>query len=321
MQSPINYSSKIYVAGHKGMAGSAIVRQLKQEGFKNIITAQRSELDLSDQSNVRFFFKENKLDCVVLAAAKVGGIQANNDYPAEFIYQNLAIQSNVIFESYKSGIKNLLFLGSACIYPKNSDQPMVESDLLSGKLESTNEPYAIAKIAGIKLCESFNRQYGTDYRSVMPTNLYGPNDNFHKENSHVLPAFIRRFHEAKINDLKNVSIWGTGTPKREFLHVHDMASACVHIMKIPQEKFKEYINPMVSHINVGGNNEVSIKELAELVKSIVGYKGNLLFDHSKPDGVERKFLDSSILSSLGWHYKINLEDGIKQTYEWYCNRL
>ena len=260
MQSPINYSSKIYVAGHKGMAGSAIVRQLKQEGFKNIITAQRSELDLSDQSNVRFFFKENKLDCVVLAAAKVGGIQANNNYPAEFIYQNLAIQSNVIFESYKSGIKNLLFLGSACIYPKNSDQPMVESDLLSGKLESTNEPYAIAKIAGIKLCESFNRQYGTDYRSVMPTNLYGPNDNFHKENSHVLPAFIRRFHEAKINDLKNVSIWGTGTPKREFLHVHDMASACVHIMKIPQEKLEEYINPMVSHINVGGKNEVSIKE-------------------------------------------------------------
>ena len=308
MQSPINYSSKIYVAGHKGMAGSAIVRQLKQEGFKNIITAQRSELDLSDQSNVRFFFKENKLDCVVLAAAKVGGIQANNDYPAEFIYQNLAIQSNVIFESYKSGIKNLLFLGSACIYPKNSDQPMVESDLLSGKLESTNEPYAIAKIAGIKLCESFNRQYGTDYRSVMPTNLYGPNDNFHKENSHVLPAFIRRFHEAKINDLKNVSIWGTGTPKREFLHVHDMASACVFLMN--KDDFQDIVN-------VGTGLDLTIRELAELLCKVIGFTGELNFDLSKPDGTQKKLLDISRLKRLGWEAQIDLEQGISGTYSWF----
>mgnify|MGYP001285483166 CR=1 FL=1 len=319
MSSAIDLKTRIFIAGHQGMVGSAIMRKLKKEGFKNIITASRSELDLCNQGAVKKFFETNLIDYVVIAAAKVGGILANTNYPVEFLSENLSIQNNLITQSYKSGIKELLFLGSSCIYPKNSKQPMHESELLSGHLQPNNEPYAIAKIAGIKLCESYNREYGTDYRSVMPTNLYGPNDNYHKENSHVMPALIRRFHEAKINNEDIVSVWGTGSPRREFLHVDDMADACLHIMKIPKEQFEEFVEPMVSHINVGCGEEITISNLAELIKKVTSFKGGIVFDDSYPDGVDKKLLDVSKLKDMGWIYKISLEEGLKNTYEWYAN--
>ncbi|HDK38231.1 MAG TPA: GDP-L-fucose synthase [Thiolapillus brandeum] len=309
--------SKIYVAGHRGMVGSAIIRHLRAEGIEQIITRTHGELDLTDQAAVRDFFQRNEIGHVVLAAAKVGGIHANNAYPAEFIYQNLMMEANVIHQAYSAGVSNLLFLGSSCIYPKQARQPMKESELLTGVLEPTNEPYAIAKIAGIKLCESYNRQYGTDYRSVMPTNLYGPNDNFHPENSHVIPALMRRIHEAKVNGDEAVTIWGTGKAKREFLHVDDMAAACVHVMKLSHEDYAVYTEPMLSHINVGTGKDLSIRELAEILQQVIGFKGKLEFDATKPDGTPRKLLDVSRLESLGWQARIGLEEGLAATYQWF----
>jgi GDP-L-fucose synthase len=305
---------RIFVAGHRGMVGSAIVRALKQRGYGNIITRTHAELDLTDQAQVRAFFASEQIDEVYLAAARVGGIHANNSYPAEFIYQNMMIEMNVIHQAWCSGVKKLLFLGSSCIYPRLAEQPMKEEYLLTGPLEPTNEPYAIAKIAGIKACESYNRQYGTDYRSVMPTNLYGPGDNYHPENSHVLPALIRRFHEAKLNNADQVMIWGTGTPRREFLHVNDMADASLHVMELDRATYDAYTSPMLSHINVGTGEEFTIREVAELIRSAVGYRGRLEFDTNKPDGAPRKLMDSSKLSSLGWTPKIRLGDGIVETY-------
>lgn len=305
---------RIYVAGHRGMAGSAIVRVLKECGYENIVTRTHAELELTDQAQVRAFFKAEKIDEVYLAAARVGGIHANNTYPAEFIYSNLMVEANVIDAAYRSGVQKLLFLGSSCIYPKLSPQPMSEDALLMGKLELTNEPYAIAKIAGIKLCESYNRQYHTDYRSVMPTNLYGPGDTYHPENSHVIPALIRRFHEAKVNKLDNVAIWGTGTPRREFLYVDDMAAASVHVMELEKEIYLAQTQPMQSHINVGFGSDVTIAELARTVASVVGYQGEISFDVNKPDGPPRKWMDSSKLRSLGWEAKIALEAGLKLAY-------
>lgn len=310
----------IFIAGHKGMVGSAIMRKLNQFNDINIITRERKDLDLLDQYSVNQFFLENSIDEVYLAAAKVGGIHANNEYSADFIYQNLMIQCNVIHSAHKSNIHKLLFLGSSCIYPRLAKQPMKESELLQGTLESTNEPYAIAKIAGIKLCESYNRQYNRDYRSVMPTNLYGENDNFHMENSHVIPALIRRVHEAKLNELPEVSVWGSGLAKREFLHVDDMADACIHIMNLDESVYKMNTLPMLSHINVGTGSDVSIKEIAELISRVVGFKGRLVFDSSKPDGAPRKLLDVSRLSSLGWDYKISLHNGLTSTYKWFLNQ-
>ncbi len=310
--------SRIFVAGHRGMVGSAIVRQLEQNGFSNIITRTHAELDLISQLPVRKFFQTEKIDCVILAAAKVGGIHANNEYPAEFIYQNLMMEANVIHEAYSSGVKKLLFLGSSCIYPKLADQPMSEGTLLSGQLEPTNEPYAVAKIAGIKLCESYNRQYGTDYRSIMPTNLYGPGDNYHPENSHVIPALIRRFHEAKIANKPTMSIWGSGTPRREFLHVDDMAAASVYIIGISKPDYEVHIKPMCSHINVGSGIDQSIRELAETIAGVVGYKGKIEFDTTRPDGTVRKLMDSSKINNLGWRSVINLKEGLKNTYRDYC---
>lgn len=314
-----NAQPKIYVAGHHGMVGSAIVRALNAQGQNNIISRTHVELDLTNQAAVRKFFEKNKPNEVYLAAALVGGILANNTYPAEFIYQNLMIEANVIDAAFQNGVKKLLFIGSSCIYPKLSKQPMGEDALLTGKLEATNEPYAIAKIAGIKLCESYNRQYsvshGIDYRSVMPTNLYGPNDNYHPENSHVIPALIRRFHEAKVNGAPSVTIWGTGKPRREFLYVDDMARACIHVMNLDKKVYEQHTKPMCSHINVGSGIEVTIKELAETIKYVVGYSGNLAFDSNKPDGSPRKLMTSERLTNLGWQPNVELKDGLAIAYQ------
>lgn len=312
-------NSKIYVAGHRGMVGSAIVRNLEAKGFTNIVTRTHAQLDLTNQAAVKNFFETEKPDQVYLAAAKVGGIYANNTFPAEFIYQNLMMEANIIHQAFVHGVKKLLFLGSSCIYPKLATQPMNEDALLTGKLEPTNEPYAIAKIAGIKLCESYNRQYGAshgiDYRSVMPTNLYGPGDNYHPENSHVIPALIRRFHEAKVNKLPEVMIWGTGTPRREFLYVDDMAAASVFVMELDKKTYDQQTEPMQSHINVGFGSDISIAELVVAVGQTVGYEGAISFDTTKPDGTLRKWMDSGRLNQLGWGAKIGLEDGLGMAYE------
>lgn len=312
---------KIYVAGHRGMVGSAIVRQLLKNGHlaERIVTRTHAEMDLTDQAAVNDFFSQERPDQVYLAAAKVGGIHANNTYPAQFIYVNLMIQANVIHAAFQNGVRKLLFLGSSCIYPKAVDQPMREDALLTGTLEPTNEPYAIAKIAGIKLCESYNRQYGAsqgvDYRSVMPTNLYGPGDNYHPENSHVVPALIRRFHEAKVAKAPFVTIWGTGKPMREFLHVDDMAAASVHVMELPKDGYDKHTQPMLSHINVGYGSDLSIAELAKTIAQVVGFRGDVRFDPSKPDGTMRKLMDSSRLRSLGWAPSVDLKSGLKQAYK------
>ena len=307
---------KVYVAGHRGMVGGAILRRLQAQGVETL-TRSHSQLDLTDQAAVRDFLQAERPDAVVLAAAKVGGIYANNTYPAEFIYENLMIQANVIHQSFAAGVRRLLFLGSSCIYPRAVAQPMAEDALLTGVLEPTNEPYAIAKIAGIKLCESYNRQHGTDYRSVMPTNLYGPGDNFHPENSHVMPAMMRRFHEAARDGLNEVTVWGTGSPRREFLHVDDMAEASLFVMNLDREAYEANTQPMLSHINVGTGQDVSIRELAELLADVTGFKGRLSFDTSKPDGTPRKLMDVSRLSSMGWTASTDLRSGVEQTYEWF----
>jgi GDP-L-fucose synthase len=313
----MNSNDKIYVAGHNGMVGSAIVRKLREKGFVNIITRSSSELDLTDQKNVHNFLQDESPDYVVIAAAKVGGIHANDNYPAEFIYQNLMIEANLIHGSHLAGVNNLLFLGSSCIYPKESLQPIKEEYLLSGHLEPTNEPYAIAKIAGIKLCESYNRQYGTDYRSIMPTNLYGPNDNFHLKNSHVIPALIRKFHEAKVKNKPFVEVWGSGKPMREFLHVDDMADASIHIMGIDKKTLESEVDSMLSHINIGTGIDITIKDVAQIVKEVVGFYGEIVFNTKMPDGTKRKLLDISKLERLGWKPEIPLIDGLKETYEWF----
>ena len=312
---------KIFVAGHKGMVGAALVRHLFKCGIdaKSIITRSRQDLELTNQQEVRNFFAENKPDQVYLAAAKVGGIYANNTWPADFIYENLMIEANVIEAAFRSGVRKLLFLGSSCIYPRLAEQPMEESALLTGKLEPTNEPYAIAKIAGIKLCESYNRQYGEshgiDYRSVMPTNLYGPGDNYHPENSHVLPALIGRFHEAKIKGLPSVTLWGTGQARREFLYVDDMAFASIHVMNLSTKLYAQSTSPMQSHINVGSGSDVTITQLAKLIQEIVGYKGSIDYDLSKPDGAPRKWMDSQKLQGLGWQPRYSLSQGIQAAYD------
>ncbi|MBC07620.1 GDP-L-fucose synthase [Thalassospira sp.] len=310
---------KIYVAGHLGMVGSAIIRTLRSEGHQNIITRSRYDLDLCRQTDVEAFFKSEKPDQVYLAAAKVGGIHANNTYPADFIYQNIMIEANVIDAAFRNGVKKLLFLGSSCIYPKLAIQPMTESTLLTGPLEPTNEPYALAKIAGIKLCESYNRQYGKshkiEYRSIMPTNLYGPGDNYHAENSHVIPALIRRFHEAKINRQRSVPVWGSGVPMREFLFVDDLATACLHVMQLEKTVYEKFTSEMQSHINVGTGEEISILALAKAVKEIVGYQGDITFDQTKPDGSPRKLLDSSRLKMSGWDAKVTLKEGLQLAYD------
>jgi len=305
---------KIFVAGHRGMVGSAICRQIQKQADVEIITRTRDELDLCDQPAVHAFMKSEKPDEVILAAAKVGGIHANNTYPAEFIYQNLQIQSNVIHAAHVSDVQKLLFLGSSCIYPRAVDQPMKEEALLTGVLEPTNEPYAIAKIAGIKMCESYNRQYGRDYRSVMPTNLYGPGDNYHPENSHVVAALIRRFHEAKINKQDEVVVWGSGTPKREFLYVDDMAEASLFVHNLDMETLLEATQPMLSHINVGTGTDVTITELAETVKEVVGFRGEIIFDSTKPDGTPRKLMDVNLLLNLGWKASVSLKSGLELSY-------
>jgi GDP-L-fucose synthase len=315
----INKNIKIYVAGHRGMVGSAIIRQLLAKGFTNIVTRTHAELDLCNQQAVSDFFLQEKPEQVYLAAAKVGGIHANNTYPAEFIYQNLMMEANVVHQAFNAGVRKLLFLGSSCIYPKMAPQPMTEDTLLTGKLEATNEPYAIAKIAGIKLCESYNRQYGQshgiDYRSVMPTNLYGPGDNYHPENSHVIPALIRRFHEANEKKSPEVLIWGTGTPMREFLYVDDMAEASVFVMQLDKRVYEQYTEPMQSHINVGFGSDLAIKELAEMIGRVVGYQGQINFDTTKPDGAPKKLMSSDRLKNMGWEPKISLCDGLQVAYE------
>ena len=311
----------VFVAGHQGMVGSAICELLSRAGEVNLITVNRRDLDLLNQQAVTDFFAENSLDQVYLGAAKVGGIQANNEFPAQFIYENLMIQTNVIHAAHCAGVNKLLFLGSSCIYPKLSAQPIEEESLLTGLLEPTNEPYAISKIAGIKLCESYNRQYGRDYRSIMPTNLYGPNDNFHQENSHVIPAMIRRFHEAVQAGEKEVVIWGSGAPRREFLHVSDMAAASVHVMNLDRDAYASQTQPMRSHINVGSGVDCSIRELAEILAKVTGFEGDLLFDTSKPDGTPQKLLDVSRLDALGWKSSISLEDGLVDTYRWFTQNM
>ncbi|HGS4779805.1 TPA: GDP-L-fucose synthase family protein [Vibrio cholerae] len=308
---------RIFVAGHNGMVGSAIVRQLAQRNDVEIITRSRSELDLLNQNAVNDFFAAEQIDQVYLAAAKVGGIHANNTYPAEFIYQNLIMECNIIHAAHLNNVQHLLFLGSSCIYPKLAVQPMTEAALLTGVLEATNEPYAIAKIAGIKLCESYNRQYGRDYRSVMPTNLYGENDNFHPENSHVIPALMRRFHEAKLRGDAEVVVWGTGTPMREFLYVDDMAAASVHVMELDNETYQANTEPMLSHINVGTGVDCTIREMAETMAKVVGFEGKVIFDSTKPDGTPRKLMDVSRLAALGWRYQVSLEQGLSKTYQWF----
>ena len=315
----MNQNDKIYIAGHKGLVGSAIVRQLDKLGFSNLLMRTHKELDLTNQAQVENFFKREKPDYVILAAAKVGGIHANNTYPADFIYQNMMIETNIINSSYENKIKRLLFLGSTCIYPKAADTPIREDALLTGVLEPTNEPYALAKIAGIKICESYNRQYGTDFRSIMPTNLYGINDNFHPENSHVVPALIRRFHEAKVNNSREVVVWGTGNAMREFLYVDDMADASLFIIGLDKKAYQVNTKPMLSHINVGSGKDVSIREVAHTIKDLVGFNGKIIFDSTKPDGAPRKLIDTSRLSNMGWKYTTELKEGIKQTYSWYLN--
>ena len=328
-------SKRIFIAGHNGMVGSALMRQLSKDKNNEIITASRKDLDLCNQQQVADFFTNNPnprhpephprhprergdlFDEVYLSAAKVGGIHANNTYPAEFIYQNLTMECNIIHQAWKSGVKKLLFLGSSCIYPRLATQPMKESELLSGSLEPTNEPYAIAKIAGIKLCESYNRQYGTDYRSVMPTNLYGPGDNYHPENSHVIPALLRRFHEAKLSGADNITIWGTGNSLREFLHVDDMARASIHVMNLPIDEYQQVTSPRLSHINVGSGVDCSIAELAGIIQEVTGFEGNINYDTSKPDGAPRKLMDNTKLKSLGWQPEYELKKGLANAYQWF----
>ena len=310
---------KIFVAGHKGMVGSAITRQLSLSNDVEIITCDRGKVDLVNQSQVLDFFQKNRMNEVYLAAAKVGGIQANNNYPADFIYENLMIEANIIHSAHLNDVQKLLFLGSSCIYPKFAEQPMQETALMTGTLEETNEPYAIAKIAGIKLTESYNRQYGRDYRSVMPTNLYGVNDNFHSENSHVIPALLRRFHEAKINQLPEVIAWGTGRAMREFLYVDDMAAASIFVMNLDKTIYDKHTEPMLSHINIGTGVDCTIKELTETIAKVVGYTGEIVWDSSKPDGTPRKLMDVNRLKSLGWQYSIDLEQGLKKTYDWFLD--
>ena len=313
----MDLDDKIYIAGHLGLVGSAIVRQLELRGFSNLIMRTHKELDLTNQAQVQDFFKQEKPDYVILAAAKVGGIHANNTYPADFIYQNMMIEANVINSAYENKVERLLFLGSTCIYPKAVEQPMREDALLTNVLESTNEPYALAKIAGIKLCESYNRQYGTDFRSVMPTNLYGINDNFHSENSHVIPALMSRFHEAKINNDAEVVVWGTGNAMREFLYVDDMAQASLFVLELDEKTYKANTQPMLSHINVGTGKDTTIREMAEVMKQVVGYEGELTFDTTKPNGAQRKLIDITRLKTMGWVYNISLKEGLKETYKWY----
>lgn len=315
----MNKESRIFVAGHQGMVGSAICRQLQDQGYFNLLTRSHSELDLLDQQAVSGFMQREKPDYVVLAAAKVGGIFANNEYPADFIYENLMIEANVIHQAYRAGCSRLLFLGSSCIYPKLAGQPMPESSLLTGILEPTNEPYALAKIAGIKLCESYNRQYVTDFRSVMPTNLYGPGDNFHQKNSHVIPALLRRFHEAKLADKTEVEVWGTGNAMREFLYVEDMATACVHVMRLDRETYARHTEPMLSHINIGTGKDVTIKSLVDEVVRVTGYQGRVVWNSDMPDGAPRKLLDVSRMSSLGWKYRIELPEGLELAYRWFTD--
>ena len=307
---------KVYVAGHRGMVGGAILRRLQAQGVATV-TRTHAELDLTDQAAVHGFLQAERPDAVILAAAKVGGIHANNTYPADFIYENLMMECNVIHQSFAAGVRRLLFLGSSCIYPRAVAQPMAEGALLTGVLEPTNEPYAIAKIAGIKLCESYNRQHGTDYRSVMPTNLYGPGDNFHPANSHVMPAMMRRFHEAVQEGRDEVVVWGTGTPRREFLHVDDMAEASLFVMNLDRAVYEANTQPMLSHINVGTGEDVSIRELAELLAEVTGFKGRLVFDTTKPDGTPRKLMDVSRLAAMGWRARTGLRDGIEETYRWF----
>jgi len=313
----MNKNAKIFVAGHKGLVGSAIVRELKQKKFDNLLTLSHKELDLTKQSLVQSFFKKEKPDYVIVAAAKVGGIFANNTYPADFIYENIMIESNIIHSSYINNVDRLLFLGSSCIYPKLAEQPIKEDKLLTGKLEQTNEPYALAKILGIKMCESYNRQYGTDFRSIMPTNLYGINDNFHAENSHVIPALMQRFHLAKVNNDDHVSVWGSGNVNREFLNVNDMASASLFVLNLTKEVYQSNTSQMLSHINVGTGVDITIYKLAQIMKKVVGFKGEIRFDITKPDGPPRKLLDTSKLKNLGWNSSIKLEDGLEQTYNWF----
>ena len=310
----MNRSAKVFVAGHRGMVGGAIVRALERRGYANLVTRTHAQLDLAEQAQVRAFFEAERPQQVILAAAKVGGIHANDTYPAEFIYQNLMIEANVVHEAWRAGVKALLFLGSSCIYPRMAPQPMREDALLTGTLEATNEPYAIAKIAGIKLCESYNRQYGTDFRSVMPTNLYGPGDNYHPENSHVIPGLIRRFHEAKTSGAEKVVIWGTGTPKREFLFVDDMAEASVHVMELDRAALAGATQPMLSHINVGTGSDLTIRELAERIGAVVGFRGRIEFDPSKPDGTPRKLMDATRLHALGWRARVGLDEGLAIAY-------
>jgi len=313
----MNLNDKIYIAGHKGLVGSAIVRQLKKSGFTNLLVRTREELDLVDQAKVHDFFKQERPDYVILAAAKVGGIHANNTYPGDFIYQNTMIEANVIHSAYKYKVKRLLFLGSTCIYPREANQPMREDSLLTGRLEPTNEPYALAKIAGIKMCESYNRQYGTDFRSVMPTSLYGVNDNFHPENSHVIPALIQRFHKAKISNFTEVVVWGTGLAMREFLYVDDMAEASIFVLGLDRSIYQKNTREMLSHINIGTGVDITTRELAQAIKHVVGFKGRIVFDTSKPDGAPRKLTDVSRLSKMGWNYNVDLTEGIEKTYRWY----
>tara|TARA_B110000238_G_C16117331_1_gene435493 strand:+ start:147 stop:1100 length:954 start_codon:yes stop_codon:yes gene_type:complete len=316
----MNLNDKIYIAGHRGLVGSAIIRQLESRGFTNLLVRTHKELDLTSQAQVQSFFQQENPDYVILAAAKVGGIHANNTYPADFIYQNMMIEANVINSAYEGKVKRLLFLGSTCIYPKVVEQPMREDALLTDVLEPTNEPYALAKIAGIKLCESYNRQYNTDFRSIMPTNLYGINDNFHPENSHVIPALMRRFHEAKVNNDAEVVVWGTGNAMREFLYVDDMAQASLFVLELDEETYKANTQPMLSHINVGTGKDLTIREMAETMKEVVGYKGRLVFDATKSDGAPRKLIDIARLKNMGWEYSVDLEDGLTKAYEWFLEK-
>ncbi|MDC0470406.1 GDP-L-fucose synthase [Candidatus Pseudothioglobus singularis] len=313
----MDLNDKIYIAGHRGLVGSAIVRQLEVRGFTNLLMRTHKELDLINQAEIQAFFKKEKPDYVILAAAKVGGIHANNAYPANFIYENMMIEANVINSAYENKVKRLLFLGSTCIYPKAVEQPMRENALLTDVLEPTNEPYALAKIAGIKLCESYNRQHGTDFRSVMPTNLYGINDNFHPENSHVIPALMRRFHEAKINNDAEVVVWGTGNAMREFLYVDDMAEASLFVLELDEQTYQANTRPMLSHINVGTGVDITIREMAETMKKVVDYKGKIIFDTSKPEGALRKLIDVTHLTDMGWKYSTSLENGLSKIYKWY----